>query len=270
MSIDPTDTKQITGANKAAWDASADYHRNNPQWKQLKADICQPGFSCLDTTLTATLTALPVAGKSVVQIGCNNGREILSLASLGVKTCLGIDQSPAFIQQARDLADAAGADAQFLCADIYDLPQNTPRSFDTALTTIGVLNWMPDLPRFFAILSGLLKPGGAVVIYETHPFLEMMDPTVADPDRLTFSYFKRDPFIETDPIVYDGNYQGKVPPSYWFLHKISDILNAVIGAGLAIERLIEHPHSIREVDYDKYENQAAQLPLCFTLNARKS
>ena len=39
-----------------------------------------------------------------VQIGCNNGRELLSLPSLGAIPVLGIDQSAAFLDQARRLA----------------------------------------------------------------------------------------------------------------------------------------------------------------------
>ena len=90
------------------------------------------------------------------------------------------------------------------------------RDFDAALITIGVLKWMPDLPGLFAQVAGLLKSNGALVIYETHPFLEMVEPRADDPFRLLHSYFQKAPFVETAPIVYDGNYQGEVSPSYWF------------------------------------------------------
>jgi hypothetical protein len=33
-------------------------------------------------------------------------------------------------------------------ADIYALPASVRRDCDVALITVGVLNWMPDLPRF--------------------------------------------------------------------------------------------------------------------------
>ncbi len=40
---------------------------------------------------------------------------------------------------------------------------------------------MPDLARFFRVVAGLLRPGGQLVIYETHPVLEMFDPEVETP-----------------------------------------------------------------------------------------
>ncbi len=270
MKTPPDSTAKVTAANRQAWDASAPYHRAGDAWARLVTDLRQPGFSCLDATLTKALQNLPVAGKSVAQVGCNNGREVLSLASLGAANVLGIDQSKAFLDQARELAAHAKSSAVFLCADIYALPDDTPRNFDVALITIGVLYWMPDLPRFFTILAGLLKPGGVLLIYETHPFLEMMDPGKADPARLVYSYFRTEPFVETDPIVYEGAPAAEISPSYWFLHRVGDILNAAIAAGLRIESFTEFPHSNREDLYDKYENQPAQLPMCFTLTARKT
>jgi len=73
--------------------------------------------------------------------------------------------------------------------------------------------------------------------------------------------------VDTDPIVYDGANEGDVSPSYWFIHKISDVLNGCIAAGLQVTRFDEFPHSNREVEYDCYEGQAAQLPMCYMLRA---
>jgi predicted RNA methylase len=61
-----------------------------------------PDFSCLDDTLTGLLTQVGVDGKAVVQLGCNNGRESLSLYALGARHVVGVDQSAAFLDQARN------------------------------------------------------------------------------------------------------------------------------------------------------------------------
>jgi hypothetical protein len=50
---------------------------------------------------------------------------------------------------------------------------------------------------------------------------------------------------------------------------MGEILTACTHAGLILERLTEHPHSNREVEYDQYERHEPQLPLSFTLVARK-
>ncbi|MFK7939470.1 MAG: class I SAM-dependent methyltransferase [Roseovarius sp.] len=264
-----TDHKTYTSANKAAWDASAAAHEAGPGWQALWQDVAQPGFSVLDATMTATLQALEITGARVVQVGCNNGRELLSMPSLGAVPVLGIDQSQAFLDQARRLAARAGSECRFECADIYDLPDDLPHDFDLAIITIGVLNWMPDLPRMLGEVAALLAPGGRLVIYETHPVLEMVEPGADDPHALTYSYFRKDPFVEEQAITYDGSDAGAAPASYWFIHTLGAIVTGCVQAGLVIETLTEYPHSNREVDYDIYQGQDAQLPMCFTLVAKK-
>ena len=63
---------------------------------------------------------------------------------------------------------------------------------------------MPDLTRFFSITTGLLRPGGRLVDYETHTVLEMFDPHFATPDIPAFSYFDTQPHIESGLINYNG------------------------------------------------------------------
>lgn len=265
-----TDIKQITESNREAWDVSASSHAASDAWQSLVAGFADPAFSTFDRTIANHLTKLPISGKTVVQVGCNNGREVLSAMSLGATHGLGIDQSQKFLDQAEALNRIAHKNCQFLCTDIYDLPADTPRDFDVALITIGVLNWMPDLARFFAAVAGLLKDAGTLVIYETHPFLEMFDPQAVDPYKPDISYFTDRPYVSQEAIVYDGSDAGKGATSYWFNHSFSTIVNACVSAGLQIERLDEYPHSNREVDYDLYENQEAQLPMCYLLQARKA
>lgn len=264
------DIKTVTDANRLAWDLSAKHHRDSDMWKKMVIDVKAADFSCLDPTITQALSTLEPSGKSVVQIGCNNGREILSLASLGATRCLGIDQSSQFIEQARELNQLSGSKAEFLCADIYNLPADTRNNFDIALITIGVLSWMPDLPEFFKIVAGLLAKNGKLVIYEAHPFLEMFDPASTDPQRPTITYFEDEPSFEAEVITYDGSTPEGGAGSYWYVYRVGQIINAVIAAGLQLNEFTEFPHSNREVDYDIYKDQKAQLPMCYVLTASKS
>jgi SAM-dependent methyltransferase len=265
------DIKRFTAANRTAWDASAPLHGQGAGWDALLAGFSRRGFSVLDQTLTATLEALHPQGKHALQVGCNNGRELLSLRALGAVPSLGIDQSAGFLAQAAQLARLAGEDdCEFLCADIYALPDGIEARHELGLITIGVLNWMPDLQHFFRVVADLLAPGAALVIYETHPFLEVFDPTGEDPLRPVTSYFSKAPLVETAAITYDGSDGGEGAESFWFIHTLGQIVTACVQAGLQIESLSEHPHCNREVEYQQYEHQEAQLPLCYTLVARKS
>jgi 2-polyprenyl-3-methyl-5-hydroxy-6-metoxy-1,4-benzoquinol methylase len=263
------ENKKYTSANRAAWDASAPLHEAGETWQRLLAEVAKADFSTFDETLRETLEDVGVVGKRVVQVCCNNGREVLSLSAMGAKTVLGIDQSDAFLAQARKLAHLSGRKCDFLCADIYELPQDTPGDFDLGLITIGVLNWMPDLKRFFDAVSGLLARDGVLVIYETHPFLEMFDPTSADPFSPSQSYFDRGPHANEDTITYDGSDGGQGPVSWWFSHTMGEIVSAAVAAGLKLERFNEYPHSNRETEFDIYEDRKVQIPMCYTLVLRK-
>lgn len=81
---------------------SAPLHAQGEDWQRLLEQAGRPGFSVLDACLTATLTELDIRGLSCAQVGCNNARELLSLAALGARPALGIDQSPAFLARANN------------------------------------------------------------------------------------------------------------------------------------------------------------------------
>ncbi|GHG87444.1 class I SAM-dependent methyltransferase [Pseudodonghicola xiamenensis] len=258
----------FTAANRAAWEASAHLHETGAAWEELLAQAARPGFSVLDQELTATLQGLKLEGKSAVQICCNNARELLSLAALGIRPALGIDQSAAFLRQGEKLAAAAGLSPRLVAADIYDLPPDLGR-FDLALITIGALGWMPDLPEFFRKVAELLQPGGRLVIYETHPILEIFDPAGDTPFEPSLGYFDKRPLEVTDMIAYDGGDHGVGETGYWFIHTLGDIVTASIAAGLDLLRLEEFPHSIREPEYDIYAGREAQLPMSYCMVSRK-
>ncbi|WP_455924046.1 class I SAM-dependent methyltransferase [Pseudomonas putida] len=262
----PTHADMIAG-NKQAWNQSARFHRQSPAWQRLANHIGRAEFSCLDATLTHCLTEAGVMGCDVIQLGCNNGREVFSLFALGARRVVGVDQSSAFLQQAGELNACSPHPAEFVEADIHQLPATLQGAFDVALITIGVLNWMPDLNAFMQCVASTLRPGGRLVIYETHPFLEMFDPEGADPFSPTDSYFREAPEVSDEAILYEGDATATGAPSYWHIHTLSDILTSLIAGGLRISQFQEFAHSNREEAYDRYEQRAAQLPLCYTLTA---
>ncbi|MBV4482135.1 class I SAM-dependent methyltransferase [Pseudomonas khavaziana] len=267
--MDMPSAQEAIASNKNAWDESARLHKDTATWSTLLGQVAKPDFSCLDPTITAVLQEVGVAGKDVVQLGCNNGRESLSLYSLGARSVVGIDQSGAFLGQARELAAVSPHSPEFIESDIHALPERLHAQFDIALVTIGVLGWMPDVALFMQHVARVLRPGGTLVMYETHPFLEVFDPRAANPLLPASSYFQREPFVLQESIVYEGQGELAGPTSYWYVHTLGNVVSGAIAAHMQIGHLQEYPHSNREELYDQYEHQAAQLPLCFTLTATK-
>ncbi|HSF96614.1 MAG TPA: class I SAM-dependent methyltransferase, partial [Thermohalobaculum sp.] len=198
------DRPDYIAANREAWNEVAPRHGARNQARLIE-QFRAGGCNLLEDEARAMVLETGIAGKSVVQVCCNNGKDLLSVKGMGAGRCLGIDLSDAFLAQARELAEAAGFtdDVRFLEADVYALPVELAGSFDVALTTIGVLTWMPDLPVFFGAVAGLLKPGGWWVMEETHPVVFMYE---EDPDggipQLTYSYFRGGPERWDDGLDY--------------------------------------------------------------------
>jgi len=108
MGNNTQDRDRMVIANRQAWNDSAGRHKAGERWAQLVRDVSKPGFACFDQTMTDALRRIDLRGKSVLQVGCNNGREVLSLSSFEAERCLGIDQAEGFLAQAKELNRISG------------------------------------------------------------------------------------------------------------------------------------------------------------------
>jgi len=261
-------TKELTTANLDAWEEAAPIHGKQNQAQLIEA-FRKPGFSCLDEIETRRLEALGVEGKDVAQICCNNGRELLSVKNMGAARCVGFDGAQGFVDQGRELAEAAGLDVEFVCTDVYDIDERYGLSFDLVTITIGVLSWMPDLERIFSAVANLIKPEGALFIYEQHPIIEMIEPAGADsPIVWELPYFNKEPYVDTDGLDYYSGEKYEAKPVTSFSHTMADIMMAGINNGLAVEHFEEFPHHISNTWWN-VENSGIGLPMCYTLVLRK-
>ena len=260
-----------TDANREAWNEAAPLHARHNQADLLEA-FSKPGHVKLGDHVHRALAVAGVEGKSVVQLCCNNGCDLLSVKNLGAGDCLGVDAAEAFLEQARELASVAGhADSvRFLASDIYALPDNLSESFDIALITIGVIGWMPDLAGFFAQAARVIKPGGHLVIEDMHPVLFMYEEGEdGAPPYLAYSYFRTEPFEETSGLDYYGGERYEAKPNYSFWHRLDSIVMAGIGNGLELRHFEELAHDI-SFFCAELEGAEANPPLGFTMVWRKA
>jgi SAM-dependent methyltransferase len=181
-----------------------------------------------------------VSGKRLLHLQCHFGLDTLSWARQGADV-VGADFSPRATEMARRLASEAGIPAEFVCSDVYTLPERVSGPFDVVFTSYGVLCWLPDLTRWADVIGRLLAPGGFFYIVEQHPvggiFAERDGQLVA-----AHSYFDVGPIEETK----DGSYADRSAvlrnrTSYEWQHPLSDIVDALTGAGLRIDFLHEFP-----------------------------
>jgi len=91
-------------------------------------------------------------GKNLLHLQCHFGMDTLSLARLGARVT-GIDLSDAAIDQARQLAEQQDIPANFICCNIYDLPDHLDEQFDVVRLTLIVTVDSRDLPLLFDRIS---------------------------------------------------------------------------------------------------------------------
>lgn len=255
-----------TEANRGMWNETADIHRDF-RGDSLLEHVKSPDFSTFKDVEKEILNKIGLAGKNVVQLACNNGREILSVKKAGAARCVGFDISDKFIEQGHELVAASGVEVELVRSSIYDIPHAYDCQFDLVYITIGALGWMPDLNRFFEIAARLMKPDAQIFIYEMHPILNMFDPPTGL--EIKHSYFQTAPFVEEAGPDYLDPTKIVHGTSYWFPHKVSDVLGGCIRNGMVITHFEEYPHDISAAfaSFEQFENRP---PLCFSMVARTS
>lgn len=232
----------------------------------------------------------PVAGKSILHLQCHFGMDTLMWARQGARVT-GVDFSTTAIEGARALNEELGMGAEFVQSDIYELPEVLSGAFDIVITYYGTICWLPDLRRWAEIVAHYLKPDGFFYIADTHPFVEMIeggDPSVPHP-YLAYPYFSDGTPQRCDSCgdtyaAFDAQTVNRI--NYQWKHRLADVINAVVGAGLHIEFLHEFPYSFCDVfdwpkggivdrmvqDGDGWWRLAGEgdsLPLMFSLKARR-
>jgi SAM-dependent methyltransferase len=182
-----------------------------------------------------------VSGVSVLHLLCHIGLDTLSLSRMGA-TATGMDFSEPAIGFARDLAQELGLDATFVCCDMYDLPNHLDGRFDMILMSYGVIGWLHDLDRWARIVASYLEPGGRLHVIEFHPFAEMFDDQSSTP-TLRYPYFRPTEAVRTEnaSAYADPNAVVENEVAFSWPAGISDVMAAVLGAGLVIDGFYEYP-----------------------------
>lgn len=176
-------------------------------------------------------------GRSLLHLQCHFGLDTLSWARLGARVT-GADFSAPAIAQAESLAAELGIPARFVCSDLYQLPDQLEGDFDVVYTSWGVLCWLPDLARWAQVVARFLTPGGRFHLFEFHPIADVFD------DELQPAYhyfFEPEGYREPWTATY-ADLEAEIAGESWqWAHPVSEIVGALIGAGLRIERLDEFP-----------------------------
>lgn len=219
----------------------------------------------------------PVDGRSLVHLQCHFGLDTLAWARRGA-TVAGLDFSEPAVEAARDVAHRAHIEADFVAADVHDaVAALGGRRFDIVYTGLGALIWLPDVDRWARVVAELIEPGGFLHLSEFHPMGEMF----ADTELVAERDYMHDP----DGLVTDegGSYADESLTTEHnvtleWSHPIGDVVSALIDAGLRLDFLHEHEHTLfprfpflekAEGGYYRMPPDRPRIPLMYSLRASK-
>jgi SAM-dependent methyltransferase len=175
-----------------------------------------------------------VAGKHVLHLQCATGESTAELVELGALVTA-VDLSTEALEAARERAP----DVAYVHADVHELPLDLHRHrFDLVFTGGGMLGSLRDLDQWASGVATALKPGGTLLLYDSYPVTDCVDPL----GHWREHYFER---TEEHP---------------W---RLEEIVDAVVGAGLAVTRLAEFQTLYKWIQRDR------RVPWEFALLAEK-
>ena len=216
----------------------------------------------------------PVSGKSLLHLQCHFGQDTLSWARLGANVT-GVDFSPEAIAAARNLADQARQKAEFIEADVLQLPSELDGRFDIVFTSFGTVGWLPDLERWATGIRRALKPGGLFYMIDLHKTFLILDPETGG---VKYDYFgKQGPDEEITAKTYADGLTHEALPEYWWNHTFESLFRALRNAGLNFEDFREYPFCVYDLadTMDEiapgrwvYRSLGGNIPYMYSLRAR--
>ncbi|MFZ4508225.1 MAG: class I SAM-dependent methyltransferase [Fimbriimonas sp.] len=212
-----------------------------------------------------------------IHLQCAGGTDTISLWNLGIPEVIGVDISDRMIEVARKKSEAVGANASWIRSDILDTPAELDGTADLVYTGRGAICWIMDIEAWAAVVARLLRPGGVLFLFEGHPVTWLFDLNAAepklDPNPPFGDYFATEIGEEKGwPTTYVGDVLTEAEDlsvkheRQW---NLGQVVNALIGAGLQIERLDEYPELYWETFPNWTPELRAKIPQTFSVIARK-
>jgi SAM-dependent methyltransferase len=212
--------------NRNAWDTRTGIHVESEMYDM---DGFLKGASSLKEIELAEVG--DVRGKTLLHLQCHFGLDTLSWARKGARVT-GVDLSPEAIKKAIELKKSTSLPGEFICSDVYGYERLATPTHDLVFASYGVLNWLPDLDRWARVIAKSLKVGGHVHLIEFHPAFEL---------HCGDAYFSHKEPEVSEAGTYTENGDGQMVEMATWSHPLSEVINVLIGNGIAIDHLNEFP-----------------------------
>ena len=264
------DSRLMQAATRLAWDEAAERYE---RWLPEAIELIKSGGTNLLPPELELIGDLHGRCRRAIHLQCAGGRDTLSLWNLGAEEVVGVDYSPRMLELAEKLTRAVGAPARWIESDVLDTPHELDGTAELLYTGRGSLIWLQDLDAWAAVLQRLLSPTGRLVLFEGHPAEWLFD---ADEDgnwiATDYDYFAGPEASKgwapeyIDRLSIDERDQSWKFARSWTL---GEIITAMLGAGLRLERVAEHPTDWWGGHNDVRPEERGRIPLSFSVLARR-
>lgn len=264
-----SDYNDFFAANKTGWNQRTAFHKDSAFYDLEGFRAGKPALNSIELEDVGD-----VKGKSLLHLQCHFGMDTLDWARRGAKVT-GLDFSEDAIAIAKNLSGELNLNAEFVCANVYDLEEHIKEQFDIVFTSYGVIGWLPDLKTWARLIAGRLKPGGLFYLAEFHPVVWMFDDNF---EKIAYAYDNQG-VIETE---LSGTYADRNAPingkEYGWNHSLSEVVTALLEAGLELTSFREwmyspHPcfNNVVPAGEEKWviKGLEGKIPMVYSLKARK-
>lgn len=261
--LSPRNKMDYLDINRNAWDKRTDTHFVSEMYDV--DGFLKGGCGLKEIELSEVGD---VSGKTLLHLQCHFGLDTLSWARKGAKVT-GVDLSAESIKKANELKERASLPAEFICSDVYGFEKSASSKYDIVFVSYGALNWLPDLDRWARVVATSLRDGGHLHLIEFHPTYEL---------HCGDSYFShKEPDINEGG-AYTENSDGEVAKIATWSHPLSEVINALIANGIAIDHLNEFPFCLFDCFEDLEEREQGRfypkntkhsIPLLYSIKGTK-
>lgn len=217
---------------------------------------------------------LPELGKkTIVDLGCGTGIFTFLLEGFAPKKIIGIDLSEEMLNIAKRKAVKLSSKAEFICYDASKCRDviHSQADFIFSSTTS---HYIRNIEELFMNVARSLKNGGECIFSIIHPLYSAMYPIehgdkFPNDEEWTIRYLDKSARAYIQPwLEYNDDYENHLSKSYH--HTFSDYINAIIDAGLVIEKICEPmaPEEWKTMQPDRYES-FVETPVYMIIKLKK-
>ncbi|CAM3171770.1 class I SAM-dependent methyltransferase [Sporolactobacillus spathodeae] len=196
-------------------------------------------------TLAPYFSENEVIGRRILNMLGSHGGKAIALASMGAEVTV-VDISSENAAYARQTAAAIEVPLHYVVSDVLNLPEEEKaKSYDCVFMELGILHYFIDLEPLAALIMGMLRTGGTMILQDFHPVSTKLVTTKGKKQVVFGNYF--DKKLITRSVAYEKHldqdrHQQLKHHVYLREWTLGEIVTAFAAAGLRVERLDEAPN----------------------------